>query len=102
MTRGMDFRGNTSSAEAKLLSLEGGTDIFSAVSSSGFSDGFSVADGFMTDTSVISVETDNVVVSRLTGPKNPSKISSSKEVFMPTRAILILSRPSLQAAWLFF
>ena len=54
MTRGMDFRGNISSAVAKRLSLEGGTDI----SSSGFSDGFSVA--------VISVETDDVVVSRST------------------------------------
>ena len=40
MTRGMAFRGNTSSPEAKLLSLEGGTNIFFDVSSSGFSDGF--------------------------------------------------------------
>ena len=57
MTRGMDFKGNTSSADAKLLSPEGGTDVFSDVSSNGFSDGFSVAVGFMTG---ISVEADNV------------------------------------------
>ena len=64
MARGMDFRGNRSSAEAKLLSLEGGTDIFSDVSKSGISDAFSVVAGFVTGTSVISVETDDVVVSR--------------------------------------
>ena len=63
MTRGMDFRGNTSSAVAKLLSSEGGTDAF-LVSSSGISDGFSVVAGFVIGTSVISVETDDVVVSR--------------------------------------
>ena len=95
MTRGMDFRGNTSSAVAKLLSSEEGTDAFSDVFSSGFSDGFSVAAGFVAGDSVISVETDDVVVSRLTWPKNPSKISSSEEVSMPTRAILILPKPSL-------
>ena len=92
MTRGMDSRRNTSSAEAKLLSLEGGTDVFSDVSSSGVSDGFSVIAGFVTGTSVISVETDDVVVSGSTRPKDPSKISSSEELSMPVRVILILPK----------
>ena len=56
MTREMDFRENTSSADAKLLSLEEGTDIFSDISLNGFSDGFSVAVGFVTG---ISVEADD-------------------------------------------
>ena len=97
MTRGMNFRGNTSSTAAKLLSSEGGTDTFSDVSSSGFSDGFSVVAGFVAGASVISVETDDAVVSRSTQPKDPSKISSSEEVSVPARAILILPKPSLQS-----
>ena len=64
MTTGMDFSGNTNSAEAKLLSSIGRTDVFSDGSSSGISNDFSVVVGFVTGTSVISVGTDDIVVSR--------------------------------------
>ena len=97
MTRGMDFRGSTSSAVTKLLSSERGTDTFSDVSSSGFSDGFSVVADFVAGDPVISVDTDDVVVARSTQPNDPSKLSSSEEVSMPTRAILILPKPSLRS-----
>ena len=58
MARGMDFNGNTSSTVARLLSSEGGTDVFSDVSSSDCSDVFSVT--------VNSVEIDDVVVFKST------------------------------------
>ena len=66
----MDFKGNTSSGDAKLLSLEGGLMFFSNVSSNGFSGGFSVAVGFMTG---VSVEADNVDTFKSTQPKDPFK-----------------------------
>ena len=66
VTRGMDFTGNRSSAVAKLLSSERGTDTSSDVSSSGFSDGFSVVADFVVGVSVISVRIDDVVVMRST------------------------------------
>ena len=66
MTRGMNFRGNTSSAVSKLLSSERGTDAFSDVSPSGVSNDFSVVVDLVVGASVISVETDDVVVSRST------------------------------------
>ena len=53
--KGMDFNGNTSSAEARLLSSGGATGTFS----SGSSDGFSVVVGFWAG---VSVEVDEVVV----------------------------------------
>ena len=81
--RGIDFKGNMSSADAKLLSSEGGTDVFSDV----FSDGFSVTVVFLTG---ISVEADDVDTSKSKCPKDPSKISSREEVSVPTRVILIL------------
>ena len=82
ITRGMDFNRNTSSAEARLLSSEGAAGTFS----SGSSDGFSVVVGFQAG---VSVEMDEMVV--------PSKITSSEEVSVPARAILILPRPSLHS-----
>ena len=63
MTRGMDFRGNTSSAVAKLLSSERGTDASSDVSPSGISNDFSVVADFVVGAPVISVETGDIVVS---------------------------------------
>ena len=75
---------------------------FSDGSSSDISNDFSVVVGFVTGTSVISVGTDDVVVSRSTRPKDHSEISSSKEVSVPARAILILPRPSLQSCAAFF
>ena len=67
------------------------------VSSSGFSYGFSVAVGFMTAIYGISVETDDVVVSRSTHPKDPSRISNKEDILVPARTILILPRPSWQS-----
>ena len=55
--RGMDFNGNTSSAEARLFSSGGATDAVSR----GSSDGFSVVVGFWAG---VSVEMDEVVVLR--------------------------------------
>ena len=80
--RGIDFKGNTSSAEAKLASSVGRTDTFlgdSDVSSGKF---YAVVD-FLID---VSVETYDVVVSKSTCLKDASKISSKKEVSAPTRA----------------
>ena len=59
--RGMDFNGNTSSAEAsRLLSSEGATGTFS----SGSSDNFSVVVNLVVGASVISVGEDDIVVLR--------------------------------------
>ena len=56
MTRGMDFRGNTSSAVAKLLFSERETDTSSDVSPSGISNDFSVVVDLVEGASVIPVE----------------------------------------------
>ena len=93
--RGMDFNGNISSAEVRLLSSGGATDAIS----SGSSGSFSVVVGFWAG---VSVEMDDVVVLRSKWPKVPSKISSSEEVSVPARAILILPRPSPQSWAAFF
>ena len=66
MTRGMDFRGNTSSAVARLISSKRGTDTSSDVFPSGISNDFSVVVDLVVGASVISVEMDDVVVSRST------------------------------------
>ena len=81
--RGIDFKGNTSSAEAKLPSSVGGTEAFPGASDV-FSGDFSAVVDFLIG---VSVETDYVVVSKSTCLKDPSKISSKEEVLVPTRAI---------------
>ena len=86
----MDFKGNTSSADAELPSSVGGNKVFPTASDV-YSGDFSAVVEFLI---VVLVETDNVVVSRSTHPKDPSKISSKEEVSVSTRAILILSKPS--------
>ena len=89
MTRGMDFRKNTSSADAKPPSQEGMIDVFSGASDV-LSGVFSAVVDFCAD---YSVETDDADVSKLTCPKDPSRISSREEVSVPARAILILPKP---------
>ena len=92
--RGIDFMGNTSLADAKLLSSEGGTDVFSDGFSDSFADGFSATVAFSTG---ILVEADGIDTFKSTCPKDPSKISSKEEVSVPARAILILPKPSQQS-----
>ena len=43
------------------------------------------------------METDDVVVSKSTHPKDPTKFSSKEEVLVPARAILILPKPLQQS-----
>ena len=85
----MDFKGNTSSADAKLPSSVGGNKVFPTASDVSAGD-FSVVDFLIG----ISVETDEVVVSRSTHPKDLSKLSCKDEVLEPAKAILILPKPS--------
>ena len=73
--------------EAKLLSSGGTTGTFSG----GFSDGFSVT---MDSWAGMSVEIDEVLVSKSVQPKAPSRILSRDEVSVPATAILIHPRPS--------
>ena len=88
--RGIDFKGKTSSAEAKLHSSVGGTEAFPGASDV-FTGNFSAVVDFLIG---VSVETDDVVVSKSTQPKDPSKNSSKEEVLVPARTILILPKPS--------
>ena len=81
----MDFRGNTSSADAKTPSSEGMIETFS-----GTSDVFSALVDFCAD---FPVEADDTDVSKFTCPKDPFKISNREEVSVPKRAILILPKP---------
>ena len=60
--RGMDFNGNASSVEARLLSSERATGTFS----SGSSDNFSFVVDLVVGVIVISVGADDFVVSRST------------------------------------
>ena len=57
----------------------------------GVSDVSSAVVDFLAD---FSVEADDTDVSKSTCPKDPSKISKREEVSVPTRAILILPKPS--------
>ena len=85
--RGMDFKGNTSSAEANPQSSGGITETFL-----GTSEVFSSVVDFLAD---FSVKADDTDVSQLTCPKYPSKISNREEVSALTRAILILLSPCI-------
>ena len=91
--RGIDFKGNTSSVEVKLPSSVGVTEAFPGASDV-FTGDFSAVVDFLIG---VSVETDDVVVSKSTCPKDPSKNSSKEEVSVPARAILILPKPSCAA-----
>ena len=88
--RGIDLTENTSSGYAELLSSDGETDTFS----NGSPDGSSFVVGFLTG---VSVEMDEVVVSKSTCLNDPSKISRRDQVSVPMRTILILPRPSQQS-----
>ena len=94
ITSGIDFKGNTNSVEAKLLASEGTTGTFS----SDFSDGFSVA---MDSWAGMSVEIDEVPVSKSVQTKAPWRISSRDKVSVFASANLICPRPSQQSCALF-
>ena len=98
MTRGMHFKGNTSSADAELPSSVGAPRFFQQLQIF-FSDNCSAIVDFLID---VSLEEDVLDVSRSTHPKEPSKISSKEEVSVPARAILILPNPSCQSLAAFF
>ena len=89
--RGIDFKGNTSSADAKLPSSERWTDGFSDVFPDGFSGDFSAAVDFLIG---ISIKANDVDISKSTCPKDYSRIFSREEISVCARVILILPRPS--------
>ena len=78
--------GNVSLVVASLFSSTKGVTTSLDISISGSSGCFSVT--------IVSVEADEVVVSRSTRPKTSSKVSNSVEVLVPARAIFICTNPS--------
>ena len=86
MTVGIDFKGKTSSAVARLPLLGIVDGVFSGI--------LGVASSIVAPVSVSSVEMEDWEVSRSLWTKKPSKISSKSEVLVPASAIFTFPRPS--------